>query len=217
MYESPTGAISNALGPHMFLGRNGQGLARRGLLAFDIAGNVPAGATIDSVSLTLNLSQGNSVVQETTLHRVQQDWGEATSDGGFPGGQGAASTPGDATWIHTFHDTDLWTTAGGDFDAAPSASTTVAAAGQYTWGSTPDMVADVQGWLDAQATNFGWLLLGNESAPSTSNRFDTRENDTLANRPLLSVEFTPVPEPSSLGLMLIASVALYLRIARRRV
>ena len=41
----------------------------------------------------------------------------------------------------------------------------VGAIGQYTWSSA-QMVADVQGWLDNPASNFGWLMLGDESTKS---------------------------------------------------
>ncbi len=52
------------------------------------------------------------------------------------------------------------------------------------------MVADVQGWLDDPASNFGWLLQGNESANSTAKRFDTRESMISSNKPALSIDFT---------------------------
>ena len=50
---------------------------------------------------------------------------------------------------------------------------------------------DVQGWLDNPSSNFGWLLQGNESTSPTTKRFDTKENGTVANRPMLTVNYTP--------------------------
>ncbi len=49
------------------------------------------------------------------------------------------------------------------------------------------MVSDVQSWLDNPAGNFGWLVLGDESASPTSKRFDTRESTTP---PVLTIEYT---------------------------
>ena len=49
------------------------------------------------------------------------------------------------------------------------------------------MVADVQSWLDNPASNFGWLVLGDETAIATAKRFDTRES---ASPPMLTIEFT---------------------------
>src|SRR5262245_43471445 len=54
--ESPT--FSNGAGIYLYSGQAGQiGFgARRALLKFDVAGSVPAGSTIDSVSLRLHTS-----------------------------------------------------------------------------------------------------------------------------------------------------------------
>ena len=63
------------------------------------------------------------------------------------------------------------------------------AVGEYTWGSTPVMVADVQAWLDNPTTNFGWLLQGNEIETSTTKRFASKEHATAELRPQLLVSF----------------------------
>ncbi|MBL8746907.1 MAG: hypothetical protein JNK58_11190, partial [Phycisphaerae bacterium] len=54
---------------------------------------------------------------------------------------------------------------------------------------------EVQSWVVDPGSNFGWLILGNESAPSTAKRFDSRENDDPAFRPVLTVTFIPAPAP----------------------
>ncbi len=190
LYESDSGSFSNGSGAAFFAGNNNHGEARRGLLAFDLAGTVPAGARLESVTLTLNLSRTLPGTQAVSLHRVLADWGEGMSNATGEEGGGAAAASGDATWLHTFFNTQRWASAGGDFAATPSATQSVAGLGQYTWGSTPEMVADVQSWLDAPAGNFGWLLLGNEQANGTAKRFDTRENPVIANRPVLTVTYT---------------------------
>ncbi len=195
---------SNGAGSYFFAGRTGNlngGQLQRALISFDVAGSIPAGATIDSVTLSLNMSRSSSLDQPVGLHLLQQDWGEGTSnsDGGFPGpGVGAPATAGDATWQHTFFPGSTWTTQGGDFNAVASASQTVGfTTGIYTWSSS-GMVADVQNWLDNPGNNFGWAVLGNESGPlQTAKRFDTRNNAIAANRPILTVNFTPIPEPST--------------------
>lgn len=188
LYEDATGSLSNGAGVSFFAGRTGpnaQQKFRRGLIAFDIAGNIPAGAIIDSVKLRLSMSQTMSGPQPIRLHRVLADWGEGMSN--TSAGNGAPATSGDATWIHSFFNTGLWTRAGGDFAAAASGSQTVGNIGVYFWNSTPQMVADVQMWLNTPASNFGWLVLGNESGSQTAKKFDTRENSISANRPMLTV------------------------------
>jgi hypothetical protein len=202
LYQSATGAFSNGAGTSFFVGRvgaNGGGNARRGLIAFDIAANVPAGASIDSVKLTLRMSKSNVGAQTIALHRVSADWGEGVSNAGGEEGGGAAATTGDATWIHRFFNTSLWTNAGGDFAAAASASRAVSGIGAYIWGSTPQMVADVQAWLDTPSSNFGWLLLGNESTFPTSKRFDAREHSSAGNRPALTVFFKTMTDVENEG------------------
>ena len=56
-YDPAEGDVSNALGQHFFAGETGMGELRRGVLAFDIAGNIPAGSTILGVTLSLNMSR----------------------------------------------------------------------------------------------------------------------------------------------------------------
>jgi hypothetical protein len=74
-YVPANGDLSNALGNHFFTGETAMGELRRGVLAFDIAGNVPAGSTITSVTLTLNMSRTPSGTARTVeLHRLLADW-----------------------------------------------------------------------------------------------------------------------------------------------
>lgn len=194
LYESATGALSNGVGAHLFVGRTNQtsDSRRRGLVAFDIAGNIPAGSTITAVTLHLYMSRTNSEAgaRNIGLHSALAAWGEGTSNDNAQEGNGAAATTGDATWIHRFYNTQFWSAPGGDFAPAASASTSVDAIGDYTW-SGPGLVTDVQGWVGTPASNFGWLLLGDESTPITTKRFETRETTTIAQRPRLSVTFDP--------------------------
>ena len=95
LYQSGDGSLSDGAGPHFFVGETGGGLSRRGLLAFDIAAAVPAGAAITNVSLALNLSKAasNSASRNITLHTLTQNWGEGSSDSGDPGGRGRPPPP----------------------------------------------------------------------------------------------------------------------------
>ena len=190
LYVSPTGSLSNGAGEYLFAGHTdsfGPGV-RRALLRFDIS-SIPANATIESVSLTLNQSLHPAVATPTpmSLHPVLESWGQGTSDADGAEGMGAPATTGDATWLHRFFDTTLWTTQGGTFTVAASAVTIVDVPnGPYTWGPTDAMKADVQGWIDQPATNFGWILIGDEANLSTARRFDSREN-LLETGPALTI------------------------------
>jgi MYXO-CTERM domain-containing protein len=195
--ENPT--FSNGAGAYMYSGLSGGGI-RRGLISFDIAGNVPAGATITSASLTLHMSRTNffNDAQSHSLHVITSPWGEAGSDAGNPGGTGASADPGDATWSHAFFNTTAWTTAGGDFNALASATTSIIDIGFYSW-SSPAMVADIQNWLNSPALNHGWILRGNESDLQTAKRFDTREESDSNFHPALLINYTEVPAPGALA------------------
>ena len=196
--------MSDGIGPTMFAGRvkdadadPGPGTrvaVRRAVLAFDIAGNIPPGATIDGVQLTLYCDKVAATTSRSmVLRRLTSDWGEGTSDtGNSRQGRGEPATPGDATWRHTFYPNQFWTTLGGDYSGTISATRMVGNIGSYTWGSTSGMVADVQAWLDAPSQNFGWILVGDESTTLTAKRFGTRENATVASRPSLLVSYTPI-------------------------
>jgi hypothetical protein len=145
------------------------------------------------VTLRLRCTRSTSGALTSTLHRALADWGEGTSDSGQDGGTGSEATVGDATWTHAYWPGTLWTTIGGDFAATASASQSVSGTGYYTWGSTAGLIADVQSWVDAPSSNFGWLVRGVESVNQTAKRFASRENGTTAYRPLLTIQFTPPP------------------------
>lgn len=206
LYQTANGSTSNGAGTAMFAGRNSQTTdsIRRALLHFDLAAAVPAGATIQSVSLRLYNSASNVGDQSVALHRLLESWGEGASAATGGQGNGAPAAPGDATWLHRYYADTPWSAAGGVFAAAPSAATVVGGVGPWTWSSTPALVADAQHFLDQPGSNFGWALVGNESAASTAKRFATREEPDAGLRPALVVTY--IPEPSSA--VLVGAIAL---------
>ncbi|NOT02878.1 MAG: hypothetical protein HOP29_19940, partial [Phycisphaerales bacterium] len=122
--------------------------------------------------------------------RVAADWGEGASDAPLREGNGAAAAVNDATWRHRFFSGVFWSTMGGQYSGTTSGSAVVGGIGSYTWGSTSQMVADVQGWLDSPATNFGWIMIGGEAATATVKRFSSREAIDPAERPTLTIRLT---------------------------
>jgi hypothetical protein len=194
LIESSTGALSNGGEVFFFVGRTNQSSEsiRRGLLAFDLE-SIPAGSTITSATLTLYMSLTRAGPQMVALHRAHAGWGEGTA-AGF--GAGGPAEPGDATWLHTFYDTAFWSSPGGDFATVSSASALVDRLGFYTWGPSAGLVADVQSWVDAPGTNYGWVVLGNETTSTTTKAFDSREGD---RKPLLTVEYEPACVPDPVG------------------
>jgi hypothetical protein len=191
LIEDPTGAYSCGAAQYFFAGRvgvNGGGTLRRGALRFNFS-TIPPGSTITSVSLKLYCSAaGANTAQTISLKKMNASWGEGTSTA-FGGG-GAPSTSGDVTWVHRFYPSTPWSTVGGQFSSTVSASRSVSGQGTYTWSSTAQLVADVQGWVNSPASNFGWIVQGNETTQQSVKRFDSREAGA-ATRPQLTVVYTP--------------------------
>lgn len=192
-------APENNLGAEltMISGTTANGMTNRALLKFDVAGNLPANATIQSVSLNVTVVKNSVFGPPPTgysLHRVLAGWGEGT---GIGANKGAPAANGEATWLARSHPNVLWSapgaTAPGDFVDAASASQTIEAEGSYNFDSTSTLVADTQSWLANPGSNYGWILIcGDEATIGSSRRFASREDE--ANAPYLVIEYTtPVP------------------------
>jgi spore coat protein A len=201
LIEHPSVDLADGAGQYFFAGMTNQSPGeriRRAAIMFDVASAVPAGSTITGVTLTLYCSRvATNDDRLVRLHRLTADWGEGASVGSDGEGKGAPASAGDVTWRHRFYSTALWTVSGGDFIGPASGSILVGRKNlTYTWPSTAGMVADVQMWLNTPAMNFGWMLVGDESAAQTTKRFNSRQNSDAARRPVLSVTYTP---PAGIG------------------
>lgn len=222
LYEDLFGTSSNGAGRYLFAGRTDVGSIRRALIAFDVAAAVPPGSTVDSVTLTLAMSRTITGPSVVSLHRLLADWGEAGSRAPMGEGIGAPAEQGDATWIFSSFDTVLWSTPGGDFEPTASAERVVDGPGTYSWGSTIELVADVQRWVDDPVSDFGWILLGDETTTSAK-RFDSRDHGEPGAVPRLTVVFTPDPTAiptggttsRSISILLLAGLATWVLLRRR--
>ena len=189
LYENAQGIVANGSGEYLFAGNTASGQTRRAVLRFDLAAQVPQGATVQSVALTLRMSKTTGGDADVALHRLTKAWSEGASDPVGSEGSGSTAATGDATWVHSSFDSESWATQGGDFMPAASAVLSVGGLGDYTWVSSSQLVADVQAWLDDASDNHGWILLGGEAANRTAKRFDSRENSSSANRPVLAITY----------------------------
>ncbi len=200
LYFDPNGGLSNGAGIYCFAGTNLVGQARRALLAFDIASAVPSNATITSAELQLHMSQTIAGPVAVSMHRVLESWGEGSSYASDGQGGGAPATAMDATWIHRSFPAAPWSTPGGDYDPAASATIMVDDSGGYLFGTTSALVADVQSFLANPTQNFGWLLRTDETTSPTAKRFATKEHPTPSSRPTLIVTFSiPAASVQSTG------------------
>ncbi len=215
LYESADGSLANGAGQSFFAGKTNQDKIRRSLLTFDIAGAIPDDAVITAARLTLNLVQVNGGVRNVSVHRALTAWTSGASDPTDNEGSGAPVQLGDATWLVSSSDGagggSAWTTAGGDFSAVASDTISTNALGLYTWSSL-GILSDVQLFASDGAQNFGWFIVGDESAVGTARRFDSSESAAFGGIvPRLEIEFTIVPAPASIALLLVGGA-----FARRR-
>ncbi len=178
---------SNGAGGHIFSGTNQGQQPRRALIEFDVS-SIPAGAVIQSVEMRLYMDRTRAGTTSISAFRLEQEWGEGASQGA---GGGSSAQQDDVTWIHTFFDSAMWLSPGGDYDRTASASVSVGGIGFYSW-SGAGMVDDVQAWVDGTLGNHGWILINAETGV-TAKRFASRQNGSPSFHPQLTVMYTALP------------------------
>jgi hypothetical protein len=153
------------------------------LLRFDLS-SIPAGSTINSATLGLyyyTRGASNPVGRTYRANRLTSGWIEG----------GWNSEPG-VTW-NTKDGATAWGTAGGDFTATDSATTTVPSA--YGWMSwTVTNIA--QGWVNGSYPNNGFLI--KDDTEGSSNYYaDFYSQDYTTDRffrPFIYIDYTPAAE-----------------------
>ena len=216
-------APDNALGGAVFFnaGTTALGDLNRALLYFDLTGLIPANAQVTSVSLSMDVVRQPTVDSASSLfslRRVFASWGEGTTIEEDPEkpGKGGPAQIGDATWNHRSHNGTEWFSPGGaagvDFSTEISSATVVFGQGDLVmFDSTPQMLSDVQFWLQHPELNFGWMLKTEaETQSRTARSFASRESGF---GPTLLIDFVVVPEPTTLWFAGLAVVGVWL--ARR--
>ncbi len=191
LYESSTGSLSNGAGQFLFSGRSLQAVGsslKRAVLQFDFT-SLPSNIVISSVTLTINVDKQRGGSHIHNIHALNSSWGESTSNASANEGGGTTAATGDATWIHRTFSSQNWTTAGGDYNALPSATTSISGNGPISFSST-QLTADVQNWISNPSTNNGWIIIGDENNQGTAKRFGSKEHPTVTLRPKLDITYT---------------------------
>lgn len=220
-------------GPAVFIGGDGSGSPRRGLIDFNVAANIPLGATITSAELTMFVGLvggADNGVPDTTqrtidLHRLIGDWAHGPTGLGVTAisgtDQGYPAIPPSPTWNERrYQQNQSWTTPGGDFSPIVSSSALVGQTvnGAYKWASTPQLVADVQFMLDQPSLGFGWMMMSPDERVANSYRaLYTKDWTDPLLRPqlLVTYELAPVPAPAAIWLFG-SGIAAVAGIVRRR-
>jgi hypothetical protein len=175
---------------------NGQVGMVRALLRFDNifgtgAGQIPLGSNITSAVLTIHGIEGTQPDGTYNFHRMIADWNQTTT-----------------VW-------SSFTPNGPQPDGTIAVSTVDGSLPPYpdTANPTPytiDLVTSLRAWSAGQA-NRGWLI--RSTSVDQGGTFASSEYAVVDNRPLLTVTFTPIPEPT--GVLALAGLGLgTLRVAR---
>lgn len=196
---SQSGSIANGMGEYLFVGTTMSGQNRRSLLHFDVGDDIPAGASVTDVTLTLNLSKSRGLPVPVDIHDLLADWGEGNSNAFGNEGGGTTAQSGDATWTHRFFNTETWSTPGGDFASTVLASSDVTTSASSQQFNTPGLVNSVQSWVDDPGSNFGWMLISPDTEIGNALRFDSTQSNISANRPILTIEYEIVTDPKDLN------------------
>lgn len=154
------------------------------LLRFDslfgvLPDQIPFGATINSAVITLFApNASNAPTGNIAIHQMTTAWDETSTWNSLTNGVQIGSE----------------TVAGADDSINVLVANTSA---------DFDVLASLLAWLGGD-TNFGWVIT-NDSTDGV--QFSSSESAVAGNRPMLTVDFTPVPEPGSLVLAGLAGAA----------
>ena len=161
-------------------GHSCSGYSTRALMRF-LFYSIPAGSTIVSANLTLNVisvdpagtDTGNYILHPLTF--------------GFSETQGGSATP--ANWIEAGGGFTIyyWTTPGGDYSLDTLSSQFIPPVlGLQNFPTSNTFVSYVQSWLDDPSTNHGMILIADTSTCNTLRSFDSWE---LPVPPVLEVTY----------------------------
>ncbi len=213
---------ANLGGTSLVSGTGRIGDPARGLFRFDVS-SLPAGAVITNVVVQLYCIRRPDPDQlpgpapsDFNLHRLFVNWGEGTGSIA----SGTRANPGEATWNSRMHGSTPWAAPGAligtEYATNPSATTPVDQIGLYSWGSSTELIDDVQTWRADPTSNFGFILVSDkENTEGTGRRFSTKEAPDVGTPPQLIITFNMIPEPSVSGLLVLAVGGVSLRRTRR--
>jgi len=175
----------------------------------DSAGQIPSGSTINSATLSLKVADDGRGNAE--LHQMLTSWDEDTIAWDALGN--ASPNPFNPTTGDPLNDGGG--TPGVDYYAAVVASQ-ILDTDESTYDF--DIASALQGWVDGTSNNYGFYII-----QQNSNHAQIYSDDAanLADRPLLTVDFTPpvpaaVPEPSALLLATFGLIGIVIFGRRRK-
>ncbi|QHW30460.1 DNRLRE domain-containing protein [Paenibacillus rhizovicinus] len=181
--------------PSYYIRDGGAGTTTNALIYFDLAGQIPAGATIDSATLSLYNTGNNAYIGGTVdLFRIT----DANNKGMWV--EGNTSTAFDKTgagWLRRAGTGDTvttgWTNTSGStiMDSVNgTASGNMTFATSAGWTSSTDIKSDIQAWANGSAVNQAWYMRVRSGTSINIQEVASNQYATAANRPKLTISYT---------------------------
>ncbi|MCC6423291.1 MAG: DNRLRE domain-containing protein [Phycisphaerales bacterium] len=185
----------NSSSYYNYIGMAESTLVTNVLYRFDLPA-IPGGSTINSATFSIWKFDDGNITQTADVHAITKDWTNSVT-------------------YSTYDGTNPWSSSGmgsgTDYEAAVTATVAFNAPG---WHDI-DITSQYQQWFSGAEANYGLVLI-----PTT---LDNQYTRLAATEPVppntepfglqLTVDYTPVPEPTSLGLLCVAGL---LGLRRRR-
>ncbi|WP_290661605.1 DUF4347 domain-containing protein, partial [Aquabacterium sp.] len=165
----------------LLVGADGTGGAAQLLVRFDnLIGSgtnqIPVGATITGVTLTMQITTQNLFTNSSfDFHRMLTSWTDASTWDSMGGG----------------------VSSGTGYSNTVDGTITESGTGSFSITNNANMIASVQAWATNPSSNYGWWT--SNGGYQSRIAFGSAENATVANRPKLVVTYTP-PTPQSVDL-----------------
>lgn len=175
----------------------------QGLLKFDnLFDGIPWLIQVDSATLTLEIV---NPYEKPSIWRLTTPWTEGTASWDLFDGDGNGTDVGDPPSLGGGVTPGVNTLATADFSSVAT----------LTGTATLDMTAAVQAWYADPSSNHGWVFFKDDDG--NRGMFVTSEDVVdITQRPALTVEFTIIPEPTTMTLLALGGIGLLRRRRRRR-
>ena len=193
--------------------RTGSGDPLRTVLGFDLTG-IPGSQIITNVTLQMHVDSfggGNSPVV-VEIHEATNS--VAMTEGVGNSGGGGSLDPNNVSWNNITSGTP-WSTPGGDYSplVLSAVSVTSADGGQFFTFTTSSafIAAANNAYFNNQPLELVLLAPASENFFGGFIRWDSDDAATASFRPLLTVDYTLIPEPSTVLLLALGGLVMWRR------
>lgn len=166
------------------------------LMSFDLVDTLPFNAIVSNADLEMSALQllnngGTVTLYEAAPSSAFGSWDEGDADALGSEFIGTTSTTSAANWNYRESSSNPWTTPGGDTIGPALDAIAISRTGEFSF-SSPALTAAVQGMIDSQSDDDGFVLTGPRNTfffLDQGVRFASSTNGTRTSRPTLRVDY----------------------------